>query len=220
MTTLILIAKAPVAGRVKTRLCPPCTPAEAAALAAAAIHDTATAMESAARCGDRLVLALDRPCAANGRPRLATRFADWEVHPQRGGGLDARIAAAFSDSGSGPALLVGMDTPQITPEMLRVAATALTTHRSVIGPAADGGFWLVGARRPDPALFVGVPMSRSDTGAHQRRRLVAAGLQPCELDELVDVDTIADANAVARAAPHTRFAATLRGLHLESGVDA
>src|SRR5436305_118011 len=115
MGSLIVIAKAPVPGLVKTRLCPPCTPAEAAGLAEAALSDTLACV--LATPVDRRVVVLD------GQP------GDWlpdgfEVYAQRGDGLDERLAAAFSDVG-GPALIVGMDTPQLTVELLLEGLDAL-----------------------------------------------------------------------------------------------
>ncbi|HET6551139.1 MAG TPA: DUF2064 domain-containing protein, partial [Solirubrobacter sp.] len=111
---LIVIAKAPVPGRVKTRLSPPCTPAEAAALASAALHDTLAAALRARRAGRRVV-ALDG---------AAGPWPGFEVIPQRGRGLDERLAAAFEDVG-GPAFLVGMDTPQVTPVLLDAGLAAV-----------------------------------------------------------------------------------------------
>jgi rSAM/selenodomain-associated transferase 1 len=195
--TLIVIAKAPVAGRVKTRLCPPCTPAQAAALAAAALEDTLTA---ALHCSAaRLVVALDG---------TAWLPAGFEVVPQRGAGLAERLAAAFADVG-GPAFLVGMDTPQVTPRLLDAGLAACVRADAALGAALDGGYWGIGLRRPDPAVFRGVPMSARETGAVQRARLAELGLATAVLPPLRDVDTIADARAVARTAPHTRFAAAL-----------
>ena len=107
--TLIVVAKAPVPGRVKTRLTPPLHPEQAAMLARAALEDTLAAV-GRSRLATRRVVALD------GEPDglLPEGF---ELVAQRGGGLAERLAAAFEDIG-GPALLIGMDTPQVTPDLL------------------------------------------------------------------------------------------------------
>ncbi|MFJ9731286.1 DUF2064 domain-containing protein [Streptomyces sp. NPDC101169] len=196
MTTLLVIAKEPRPGRVKTRLTPPFTPAQAAALAEAALADTlrAVAETPAAR---RLLVLDGRP-----GPWLPAGF---DVVPQCAGGLDDRLADAFARC-TGPALLIGMDTPQVTPALLTVD---FTDCDACFGPAEDGGFWALGLARPEPALLRGVPMSTPATGAVQRERLVAAGLRVRDLPRLRDVDTAADARAVAALAPHGAFAARL-----------
>jgi uncharacterized protein len=198
---LLVIAKAPRAGRSKTRLTPPCTPGDAARLARAALQDT---LESVAATP-----ATRRVCVLDGDR------GDWlpegfEVIPQRGNGLDERLACAFADVGE-PALVVGMDTPQVTPAQLESAAALLRRPGidAVIGAAADGGYWALGLRRPDASLLLGVPMSTPWTWAAQRRRLLARGLCVGDLPILRDVDDIQDARAVARLAPTGRFARTL-----------
>ena len=197
--TLLVIAKQPRPGRVKTRLVPPCTYEQAAALAEAALADTLEAvLRTPAR---RRVLVLD----GERGPWLPPGF---DVVPQCGGPLDERLAAAFAAAG-GPALLIGMDTPQVTPGLLTVGWDQADAW---FGPAADGGFWALGLREPDPALLRGVPMSTPVTGAVQRARLVSAGLRVADLPRLRDVDTAADAVAVARQAPRSRFAARAREL--------
>jgi uncharacterized protein len=196
--TVIVVAKAPVAGQVKTRLCPPLTFADAAFVARAALRDTLRAAVRAAP--GRVLLALDGVAGA-----WLDGF-DVDVVAQRGDGLDARIAAAFAAAGCGAAVLVGMDTPQLTADLLADAMRALTAHDAVIGMSTDGGFWLVGARRPRRALFEGVPMSRSDTGARQYARLRAHALDVDRLRALRDVDEFDDALAVAELAPSTEFA--------------
>ncbi|MEU8617433.1 DUF2064 domain-containing protein [Streptomyces sp. NPDC048623] len=195
MTALLVIAKQPLPGRVKTRLTPPFTPEQAAALAEAALADTLTA---AARVpADRHVLVLD----GEPGPWLPPGF---RVVPQAAGGLDARLAAAFAAC-DGPALLIGMDTPQVTPSLL-APALCWDAYDAWFGPAADGGFWALGLAEPDPALLLGVPMSRPDTGAVQHARLRKAGLRVGRLPVLRDVDTASDAREVAAAVPGSRFA--------------
>ena len=202
MTHVLVMAKAPVAGRVKTRLCPPCTPAEAAAVAEAALADT---LDAVARCGaDRLLVALD---GAPG-PWLPPGFG---VFPQCEGPFDRRLAHAWSVAG-GPGVQIGMDTPQVAAADLDGALAALGKAGAVLGHAADGGWWAIGLHRPDPAVFLGVPMSRADTGRRQEARLRSLGLRVAKLAELVDVDRIEDLAEVVRAAPQSRTAHVARRL--------
>jgi glycosyltransferase A (GT-A) superfamily protein (DUF2064 family) len=186
---LIVIAKAPVPGRVKTRLTPPCTPVQAAALACAALQDTLAAAARTTRAGRRVVV-LDGEAGAWLPP-------GFEVIAQRGDGLAERLAAAFEDVGEA-AFLVGMDTPQVTPALLDAGLAAVADGDSAFGAALDGGYWCIGLRAPDAAVFAGVPMSSSRTG-----------LRPAILRPLRDVDTFEDARAVADEAPDTRFATEL-----------
>jgi glycosyltransferase A (GT-A) superfamily protein (DUF2064 family) len=204
VTTLLVIAKEPLPGRVKTRLTPPVTAQQAAALAEAALADTLHTV--AATPAARRVLVLD---GAPG-PWLPPGF---DVVPQCAGGLDERLAGAFARC-DGPALLIGMDTPQVTPDLLTVDFAGCDAY---FGPAEDGGFWALGLAEPDPGLLRGVPMSTPVTGAVQRERLVAAGLRVRDLPRLRDVDTAADARAVAAAAPYGRFAARLARLTAVAG---
>ncbi|MFI9155147.1 DUF2064 domain-containing protein [Streptomyces sp. NPDC053367] len=204
MTTLVVIAKEPRPGRVKTRLTPPFTPEQAALLAQAALADTLEAV--AATPAGRRVLVLD------GAPGPWMPYG-FDVVPQTSGTLDERLADAFAHC-SGPTLLIGMDTPQVTPALL---TADLTRYDACFGPAEDGGFWALGLAEPDPRLLRGVPMSRPDTGAVQRERLVAAGLRVRDLPRLRDVDTAADAHAVAALAPHGRFAARLASCTTAAG---
>ena len=196
---LLVMAKAPVPGRVKTRLCPPLTPSEAAAVAEAALADT---LHAVARCGaERRILALD------GAPGEWLP-AGFEVIPQRGNGLDERLAMAWADAG-GPGLQIGMDTPQVTAELLDrcLAATFGQESTASLGPASDGGWWAVGlAEGWDVDVFTGVPMSIATTAMHQRARLEQAGHAVADLPELTDVDNAEEAWLVARQAPGSRFA--------------
>ena len=196
---LIVIAKAPEPGRSKTRLSPPLSLERAARLAEAALADT-LACAASAHAGRR-VLALD------GEPGgwLPRGF---EVIPQRGEGLDQRLASAFEDVGE-PALLVGMDTPQLRPALLHRALARVAHSDAVMGPAVDGGYWAIGLHESRRELFAGVPMSTSRTFAAQLERLEDHGLSVGLLPPLRDVDLIDDAWAVAAMAPWSRFAQEL-----------
>lgn len=201
MTAVVVIAKECLPGRVKTRLSPPFTSAEAAALATASLDDTLAAV--AALPVARRVLYFD-----GRRPPAAARGFD--VLPQVGGDLDVRLAGVF-DALAEPVLLVGMDTPQFGHADVDAALAGLESASAEapdcwLGPAADGGFWALGMRMPRGDVIRGVPMSRADTGAVQRRRLEEAGLRVGILPVLTDVDTVAEASVIAALAPESRFA--------------
>jgi rSAM/selenodomain-associated transferase 1 len=202
--TLAVIAKAPQPGRSKTRLSPPLSLVQAADLAEAALRDTLAAV--AATPAARRMLVLDGP-------RCPWLPANVDVIGQRGRGLDERLANAFADL-PGPTLIIGMDTPQVSPAMLERALGRLEQIPAVLGPASDGGYWAIGLRRSDPCAVLGVPMSTAQTLAAQRIRLRALGLAIYELETLRDVDTLADAVAVAADAPDSRFSRALAALPL------
>jgi hypothetical protein len=202
VTTVVVIAKEPRPGRVKTRLCPPCTPHQAADLAEAALIDTLEAVDAAV-CAER-VLALD----GSPGPWLTP---GWRVVPQRGRGLGARLDAAVREI-DGPVLVVGMDTPQLSPDHVADACHRLgrSGTDAVLGPAPDGGYWAIGFRGRRAGAFDTVEMSTAHTAAQQRRRLAELGLRVADLAPLRDVDTFADARVVAQLAPDSRFARALR----------
>jgi uncharacterized protein len=205
---IVVIAKEPVPGRVKTRLTPPFTPWEAAALAEASLTDTLAAVAKTTVA--RRVLALDGMPG----PWLPEGF---DVIGQRGTFLDERIAWALRDTRVTlplPVVLIGMDTPQVTPDLLAAAVEPLVarTADATFGLAEDGGFWLLGLREVDPDLILGVPMSRSDTGPRQLARLQLAGLRVHMLPELTDVDTVREAERIAELTPGSRFEACLAQL--------
>ncbi len=199
MTTLVIIAKECLPGRVKTRLHPAVSYEQAAELAAASLADTLEV--GAALSAERRILAFDGLVP----PPDSKAF---EVIPQSAGDLDARLAAVF-DAATGPLLLVGMDTPQLRATDLAEFFPWPDDADFAFGPACDGGFWALGMREPRGDLIRGVPMSRDDTGVRQLERLTNAGGTIRMLPQLTDVDTIVEAHAVAALAPDTRFARTL-----------
>jgi glycosyltransferase A (GT-A) superfamily protein (DUF2064 family) len=198
----LVLAKAPVPGRVKTRLCPPCTPMQAAAVAAAALRDTFDTVGAAPAVGRTLVGSgeLDPP-------------AGWAVVPQRGDGLGGRLANAFSDTARTgvPSLLVGMDTPQVTVDLLAQVVDGLRVADAVLGPAEDGGWWTLALHDPRNAdVLRDVPMSTQDTGALTVEALRHRGLVVGFAPSLRDVDTAADARAVADLYPGGHFATAVQ----------
>jgi glycosyltransferase A (GT-A) superfamily protein (DUF2064 family) len=199
--TLIVLAKEPRPGRVKTRLQPKFTAAEAAALAASSLEDTLAAVRSADL--RHRVLAWDGD---------ATGWdAGFAVVPQPTGDLNARLTAAFAavwaNNAEGPrerALLIGMDTPQVRSDDLEVDWDGAD---AVLGLCYDGGFWAIGLRAGHPAgIFDRIRMSTERTGSSQLARLLDLGLTVKLLSRLRDVDQPEDAEAVATAHPSLHFA--------------
>lgn len=211
---LLIMAKAPVPGHVKTRLCPPATPAQAADVAAAALLDT---VDAARETGQATIVALAGTVAQAARPAEIERaLGGVTVIRQRGNGLAERLVNAHADAAARhpgmPVVQIGADTPQVTGSLLAEASACLTAdHRdAVLGLVTDGGWWALGLRNPLHAAVLGpVPMSTPDTGRRTHRALLSAGLAIGELPLLSDVDTMLDAELVAQAAPTGRFAAAV-----------
>ena len=206
----LILAKAPLPGRAKTRLVPAFGPEGAAALAAAALQDTFAAARSSR--ADRVIVSFD------GDPTGIVP-TDFEVVAQRSGSLADRLAGAWADAGSA-GIQIGMDTPQLTGADLNAAFDTLERPGTdaVLGLATDGGWWAIGLHRPDD-VFAGIATSQADTGANQHRHLVERGLATRLLPTFRDVDHPDDALAVAAAAPSTRFATTLAELVEDADID-
>lgn len=210
---VLVVAKAPVAGQVKTRLGAVVGDAAAAELAAASLLDT---LDACSRTGaeGHLSLAGDLDEAVSG-DAIRDALAGWTVHRQRGDGFAERLVNAHADAGTGPLVQIGMDTPHVTPAALEAVAALLADHDTVLAPASDGGWWALG--RQDPAVvrgLVDVPMSTGTTCADTRAALERAGCSVGLGAELSDVDTVADAERVAALAPHTRFARLWLDVHV------
>jgi len=212
MIQLLVLAKSPVPGRSKTRLTPPLSHEEAASLAEASLRQTlATVMRAPA---SRRVVVLEGPAGSWLPPGM-------EVLPQRGDGLDERLTNAFHDAGS-PSLLIGMDTPQITPERLASACEQLIADETdaVLGQCHDGGWWALGVKNFDPQLFTGIPTSTAQTGRDQLERLQALGFRTQLLGKLRDVDTVEDARKVVESIPGSHFAQELARINEGTAVRA
>jgi hypothetical protein len=214
---VLVMAKAPHPGRAKTRLSPPLSLDQAAELAAVALLDTVSAAVAAADGNPRrVVVALDGQIQGAVRGHdLQRALRDCRVIPQRGVSFAQRLVAAHADAAAEhPAVVqIGMDTPQVTPGQIRGAARALHGSRSpaVLGPAVDGGWWLLALQ--DPRLATGlaeVPMSTPSTFDCTRRVLTGRGADVRLVQTLQDVDSWPDALAVAEQCASSRFAASVR----------
>jgi len=273
VTTVVVLAKEPVPGRVKTRLHARFTPQQAARLATAALADTIAAVralpvrpvlaydgrpgdwqprgfhqlrQSGGDLSERIEQALyeaqyelpdisgssqdgrryglpdisgrSREGAQyevpdmSGRSRDGARYEVPEISGRSRDGLDFDLPGM---SGRSKVLLVGMDTPQLGAALREVSWEGAD---AVLGLTEDGGYWAIGLRRFVPECVAGVPMSTERTGADQLERLRSLGLRVRLLPVLRDVDTPADAAAVAAAEPQLRFSAVHRRL-VAAGAD-
>ena len=191
MTPVIVFAKAPVPGLAKTRLAPALGAQGAARLADRLLRH---AMQQALAAGLGPVDLCVTPDGRHPRFIELSGQAGVSLSLQGDGDLGQRMARAFERTlaTAGNALLIGTDAPQLDASVLQHAAAALQAHDAVFVPAADGGYALVGLRRPAPSLFLGMRWSHAQVMADTRDRLAAAGLTHAELPVLHDIDEPAD----------------------------
>jgi rSAM/selenodomain-associated transferase 1 len=190
---VLVFAKAPVPGRVKTRLLPGLSAAQAAAL-----HDRMVARAMGAAADSRLgpVTLYRTPGRESPALRAHARRVGAGLAVQQGVDLGERMHAALDAAvrERGAALLMGSDCPDLDARRLREAARALADGaQAVLIPAVDGGYVLVGCRAPPPAsLFRGVPWGTSGVMDATRVRLAAIGWRWQELSPLRDIDRVQD----------------------------
>jgi hypothetical protein len=190
-TAVIVFAKAPVAGLAKTRLAPALGAEGAAALAERMLRH-ALAQATAAEVGPVELCAA--PDAAHPALRAAAAAHGASLTEQGTGDLGLRMHRALARSlmRHGRALLIGTDAPSLSAARLRNASQALQDHDAVFLPALDGGYALVGQRRPDPRWFSDMSWSHDRVMEETRERLRAAGVRWAELPAVADVDEPAD----------------------------
>lgn len=209
--TALVVAKAPVPGLAKTRVARDVGDAAAADLAAAALLDTLDAVRAT---GLPVVVALTGDLSSAARSGdIGAALESVRVMPQVGEAFGDRLARAHLDADAGHGVVqIGMDTPQVTAQDLLEAAELLDRRAGVLGPADDGGWWLLALRRgTDASALRSVEMSTALTGQHTRDVLP----QPLgAVRALRDVDTWSDAQAVAREVPDGRFAAAARDVEV------
>lgn len=201
-----LMAKTPLAGAVKTRLVPPLTPDQAAAVARLCLETTLRRFLEAAPA--MWTLFLDGPR----EPWLATLCSarGVAIREQGDGDLGARLARAFRalhENGARRVVAIGSDSPTLDPAWIARALDALDHSDAVIGPARDGGYYLVGLRSGCESLLEEIPWSTPAVCDATRGRATAAGLRLHELPEWYDVDDAATlAQAVQDAGSGSAFA--------------
>lgn len=199
---LIVLAKAPVAGVAKTRLTPPLTPEEAAAFAAASLTDTLAIAQTVPDCtailfhpsgsGDAIRAAL------GGRLALPSFALSLRTRGDIGAAMAEAMACAF-EGGVPQVALIGSDLPSLPPAHITAAFTALHAGADVaLGPAEDGGYYLVAARQPRPELFTGIAWSTPAVFAQTAARATAAGLSLATVPPWYDIDGAPDLLRCAR----------------------
>jgi uncharacterized protein len=186
---LIVFVKAPRVGTVKTRL----AQSIGAPAACAAYRQLVEVLLERLRSLPQGELRFTPDDAIDDvRPWLKS---GWTYKPQGPGALGDRLQNAFAesfDNGAQAVVIIGSDCPSVTTEDIRRAWAALLSHDVVLGPAADGGYWLIGLRQPRPELFEGISWSRDRVFADTIARAHDAGLSVDVLRELEDVDTQED----------------------------
>jgi glycosyltransferase A (GT-A) superfamily protein (DUF2064 family) len=215
--TVLVVAKAPVPGQAKTRLAASVGNRAAADIAAAALLDTLDAVADSV-VAERVVALTGNLDDAAAGDEIRSRLADFIVVRQRGATFAERLANAHVDAaaatGGLPVLQIGMDTPQVTAELIGECARELLAADAVLGLARDGGWWVLGVTNPEMAdCLRTIPMSRADTGAVTLAAVGDTAPNVSLVPTLADVDTVDDVNAVRRdCAPDSRFANATRGV--------
>ena len=185
-------------GAVKTRMCPPLSPDEAASLHGSLVMDAVERTRSLR--GFDVFLActpnMDHPFFQTLAARHRLRLCD-QAGEDLGQRMDHALTAAFTH-GYAYALLVGTDVPNLAARHYQRAKALLQTADVVLGPTTDGGYYLVGAKHPVPALFADIPWSTGRVLAQSRARAERAGLVVGLLDTERDLDTFDDLRALLR----------------------
>lgn len=195
---LIIFIKAPRRGEVKTRLARDIGD-EAACEAYCTLVDTL--LNQLAELPEVELRVTPDDASAEIKPWLRS---NWQLRPQGQGSLGERLQTAFTDSfnrGAERVVIIGSDCPFITADDIHDAWTALHDSEVVIGPACDGGYWLIGLRQLQPTLFDGIAWSTETVFRETLQRAEAARLRVQVLRELSDVDTEADWRAFLAATP-------------------
>ncbi len=200
-TALVIFAKAPIPGEVKTRLSPGLTEDEAATLHGSFVLDTLERTKAAA---SKFKLPVDRflacaPSSSHVFFKIMEARHGVTLLDQQGCDLGARMAQAFAAlfaRGYRYIVVVGTDVPSLPLTHYRDAVQSLTRHDLILGPARDGGYYLIGMTAPHPNLFRDIPWSTNQVLALTQEKATAAGLKIALLPVWSDVDTLDDLQAL------------------------
>ena len=200
-TALVIFAKAPIPGQVKTRLCPPLTHDEAATLHGSFVLDT---LERTKAAVGQLKLRMDRylacaPSTSHVFFKIMEERQGVKLIDQVGDDLGARMHQAVEtmfSRGYRRTLIIGTDVPTVPFEYLKQALTLLDNHDLTLGPALDGGYYLIGMNKPVQELFADVPWSTDLVLRLTQERAATLGLKTALLPSWRDIDTLADLEAL------------------------
>ncbi len=203
-TALVIFAKAPIPGQVKTRLSPPLTPDEAATLHGSFVLDT---LERTKAAVTKLKLPIDRylacaPSATHVFFKILEERQGVKLLDQVGADLGARMNHAFHTlfaQGYRQVVLIGTDVPTLPIDHVKQAIASLESHDLVLGPALDGGYYLIGLKRMAPGLFTDMPWSTDQVLRLTQEKAATIGLKASLIQPWRDVDTLADLEALIEA---------------------
>ena len=201
---LVIFAKAPIPGQVKTRLCPPLTADEEATLHGSFVLDI---LERTKGAGAKLKLPLDRylacaPSATHVFFKIMEERQGVKLMDQVGDDLGARMNQAFTTLFAQryrQVLLMGTDVPTLPLDHFKQALTSLEHHDLVLGPAFDGGYYLIGLKQTSPELFADIPWSTDQVLRLTQEKAARIGLKVSLIQPWRDVDTLADLEALIEA---------------------
>lgn len=195
---LLIFAKAPNPGEVKTRLQPPLTAAQCALLHRRLVEHSLAVFAGQADITIELWVGSEHPWWP-----VLSRHYQVEVRRQRGKDLGARMFDAFARSAltGDKVLIIGTDCPFMDLQYVRAAFDSLNNAGLVLGPADDGGYVLIGATAPQPLLFEGIDWGTDRVLQQTRRQARSAALLPAELATLRDIDRPEDLRYLQQRLP-------------------
>lgn len=203
-SALIVFAKSPIPGSVKTRLSPPLTPDEAATLHGSLVMDTLEQTKNLVEFDRVLACAPSKQHPFFQAVSARQHIELWEQIPDDD--LGKRMEHAFREAFTrnyAYVMMIGSDLPTISSDMIQSARHGLREHDVVIGPSKDGGYYLIGLKKPAPELFTNIPWSTHQVTNRTREKANELGLSFTLLSQQQDLDTIDDLQFYIKESPHS-----------------